>query len=335
MNKKQEGHREGEDCAKVTGNIDTQISATCPSSTEAEKRPTDSQPAISANLVPSASIKNIDIDFDVSYERFLEWKELPDELEKNRSLLSDPKKIRELIFKRLEKSIQKEDSKIQEFLLSLKDRLGNVFFHGLALGVYIGMKIGTQMESPTKSKKPEPEKYTQQPDKNMELNNQYGTKKSEKKLGRGLISSVLDRIPNPLGKARNEKLTKPCSAQYLFTVLHAKDLESSPQAHIEIPQTSVEDIVSKARFMKVFCSVEEGQAVFENLKLSTEPIDYKQAINIALLIEVSGTKDLLAANSFLLFRSELNPDPQAMAIVKEIKRLASIEGVSNQLHRLV
>ena len=119
---------------------------------------------------------------------------------------------------------------------------------------------------------------------------------------------------------------------YSVAVIHAKDLEINLYNEQEICHENVENIISKARYMKAFSTQKQGEEVFNGFRLSDEEIDYTQSINVVLLIEFSGTDDLLEAKNPYEFKNRLNP---ATAIVKGIRRLASIEGVSNQLHRLV
>lgn len=272
---------------------------------------------------------NQSADFQIEKDKFisklneiLKCPQLREELElffeKNQGALPSNEEIAKSIMHVID---EQKDSiqgyKMSDFFFFLKDSLGDYFIHGTALGVAIGMEIGIQIG---KSKFIDNYFSIRGVGKNIVEIKEKGTKKIKEKFS---------------GKRDNSPKVIPTEKYLLIVIIHAKDLDINPSLHAgeSVYQASIKMIVPKSRYMRVF-SIQQGQEVFSRLKLSDDYIDYTQSIDVALLIQVSGTKDLLTANSPFAFKNELNPDSQAMAIVKEIKLLSSIEGVSDQLHDL-
>ncbi|MBV5311510.1 hypothetical protein [Chromatium okenii] len=130
------------------------------------------------------------------------------------------------------------------------------------------------------------------------------------------------------------RTSKSCSNRYLLTVIYADRLGNSCSIG-QISQERIKTIVSQARFMKVFSDEKAAEYVLNGFTTSDEAIDYSQSINIVLLIEVSGTDDLLNAGLSSEFELALNPEPNACATIIAVKRLESIVGVRQALHALV
>jgi hypothetical protein len=138
-----------------------------------------------------------------------------------------------------------------------------------------------------------------------------------------------------LRKCFKLKEQKPCSKRYLLTILYADKLKGKCSANQAISQENVGTVVERARFMKVFPNKREAEDVLNGFITSDEAIDYFQSINVVLLIEVSGTDDLLDARLSSEIDLALNPDSDARATIIAVKKLESIAGVRQALHALV
>ena len=288
-------------------------------------------------------------EFDAFCEKFLQCKELHDELEKNQ-YSSDSLDIKQLVSKKLDEKNQTGISEMQKFLAFFENlgenEWGDFFIHVLAVGIKSGIQIERQA---TKLNRSQLRECTQKSDQNLEpntnrrriqpysgesLNTEINPQKGEKKFIDKAFDVLSTNVTDLIHKPKGANQARIYSNQHILTVIYAKNLENNLQDDQEISRESVENIISKARYMKAFATQQQGEEVFNGFRLSDEGIDYTQSINVVLLIEVSGTDDLLEAKNPYEFKNRLNP-VLSTAIVRGIRRLASIEGVSNQLHRLV
>lgn len=128
---------------------------------------------------------------------------------------------------------------------------------------------------------------------------------------------------------------KPYFNRYVLTILYADKLKRPCSVNEILLQKNVGTVVERARFMKVFPNRRKAEDVLNGFTTSDEAIDYSQSINVVLLIEVSGTEDLLEARLSSEFDLALNPDPDVRATIIAVKRLVSIAGVRDVLHALV